>query len=421
MKKGGRVFYGWFIVAACFLIMSVSIGILNNATGVYVKPVCEDMGFSRQQMALNNTLVAACQMAVALCAGRIYGRFDLKNVMRVSGIVLALGYASYSVAQNLWMFYLSSLVCGLAQGLLVAVSVSMLVSNWFHARRGTAMGIASMGSGVGGMICNPLAAQLILAFGWRHTYQILACVIFVLVVPACFFIIRTRPEEKGLRPYGQTEEETIVQRETQGMTARQARRTPTYWVLCVCGANNGISAVSLMHNVAPHLNDNGYSALFSSAVVSACMASLAIGKALLGYLFDKLGPRRATTLANCCSILALIGMVLVPLSPAIGLIVAGCGIGGAFGAVGTPILTLNLFGGREYGAILGMFTAFSNLGSMVGPLLVSGTYDRLGRYDPAFLAVAVLMACALLAYRRVLPKGEGVPEKQKEKEEVPLQ
>ena len=53
MKKGGRVFYGWFIVAACFLIMSVSIGILNNATGVYVKPVCEDMGFSRQQMALN--------------------------------------------------------------------------------------------------------------------------------------------------------------------------------------------------------------------------------------------------------------------------------------------------------------------------------------------------------------------------------
>ena len=82
MKKGGRVFYGWFIVAACFLIMSVSIGILNNATGVYVKPVCEDMGFSRQQMALNNTLVAACQMAVALCAGRIYGRFDLKNVMR---------------------------------------------------------------------------------------------------------------------------------------------------------------------------------------------------------------------------------------------------------------------------------------------------------------------------------------------------
>ena len=391
MKKGGRVFYGWFIVAACFLIMSVSIGILNNATGVYVKPVCEDMGFSRQQMALNNTLVAACQMAVALCAGRIYGRFDLKNVMRVSGIVLALGYASYSVAQNLWMFYLSSLVCGLAQGLLVAVSVSMLVSNWFHARRGTAMGIASMGSGVGGMICNPLAAQLILAFGWRHTYQILACVIFVLVVPACFFIIRTRPEEKGLRPYGQTEEETIVQRETQGMTARQARRTPTFWVLCVCGA-----------------------------VVWACMAALAIGKALLGYLFDKLGPRRATTLANCCSILALIGMVLVPLSPAIGLIVAGCGIGGAFGAVGTPILTLNLFGGREYGAILGMFTAFSNLGSMVGPLLVSGTYDRLGRYDPAFLAVAVLMACALLAYRRVLPKGEGGPDKQKEKEEVPL-
>ena len=168
-EKKCPLFYGWLVVIACFLVMGVSVGVVNNSNGVYVKPVCADMGFSRGAMAMNNTIIAACQMAVAFLAGRIYARFELKAVMRVSGLVMGLGYMAYSQARNLWMFYGISLVVGLAQGLLVAVSVSMLITNWFHARRGTAMGIASMGSGVGGMICNPLAAQLIGTVGWRQT------------------------------------------------------------------------------------------------------------------------------------------------------------------------------------------------------------------------------------------------------------
>ncbi len=416
-EKKGRVFYGWFVVAACFLIMGVSIGIINNSTGVYVKPVCEDMGFSRKAMAFNNTLIAACQMIVALLAGRIYTKFNVKNVMRASGIVMALGYFSYSQARSLPMFYLSSVVCGFSQGLLVAVSISMLITNWFHARRGTAMGIASMGSGVGGMICNPLAAKLIMQFGWRHTYMILACVIFLVVVPACFFIIKTRPADIGLSPYGETAEEAQAS-DRQGMTARQARRTPIFWALCVCGAINGLSAVSLMHNVAPHMNDVGYSSIFASAVASACMGSLAIGKALLGYLYDKLGPRKATTLANCCSIIALAGMLLVPFKPAIGMIVVGAGIGGAFGAVATPILVQTVFGHREFSAVLGMMTAFGNIGGMVGPLAVSSVYDAAGSYKPAFCVVAVLMFISLFIYRHVFPKEPGRPAGQPEKQLV---
>ena len=46
MKKG-RIFYGWYIVAAGFLVMFCSIGIVNNCSGLYIKPVCDDMGFSR--------------------------------------------------------------------------------------------------------------------------------------------------------------------------------------------------------------------------------------------------------------------------------------------------------------------------------------------------------------------------------------
>ena len=99
-KKQGRFFYGWYVVFACFLIMGVSVGLINNSSGVYIKPVCADMGFSRKAMASNSTLIAASSMVVAVFAGKIYARFDVKQVMRFGGLGMALGYMSYSFGRS---------------------------------------------------------------------------------------------------------------------------------------------------------------------------------------------------------------------------------------------------------------------------------------------------------------------------------
>ncbi len=398
-KKQGRFFYGWYVVFACFLIMGVSVGLINNSSGVYIKPVCADMGFSRKAMASNSTLIAASSMVVAVFAGKIYARFDVKQVMRFGGLGMALGYMSYSFAQNLPMFYLSSVVCGFSQALLTTVSISMLIANWFHARRGSALGAASMGSGVGGMICNPLAAWLIQQVGWRQTYLILGA-----VTPACFFIVRTRPQDMGLQPYGEAPAPAEQPRFTEqlGLTARQARRTWQFWALAACNVVNNLCAVSLVQNSAPHLSDVGLSAIAASVVASAMMASLAVGKFLLGWLFDRWGVRRASFFANLCMIIGLVGMVLAPFQPALAMIVLGAGLGGAFSAVATTLLTDRLFGAREFAAILGSISAVSSLGAMVGPIAINSVYDSLGSYKPAMAFMAVFMTLALLGYRFVL-------------------
>ena len=129
-------------------------------------------------------------------AGPIYRRFDVRRVMLLSGLLMSLGYFGYSFCRTLPAFYTVSTAVGLSEALLSCVAVSMLISNWFWARRGTAMGIASMGSGIGGMLCNSLAGQIMLRFGWQHTYRLLAVFMFVCVVPACFFVLRTRPQDR---------------------------------------------------------------------------------------------------------------------------------------------------------------------------------------------------------------------------------
>lgn len=411
-KKQGRLFYGWYVVFACFLIMGVSVGLINNSSGVYVKPVCADMGFSRKAMAFNSTLIAASSMVVAVFAGKIYARFDVKHVMRFGGLAMGLGYMSYSLAQNLPMFYLSSVICGFSQALLTTVSISMLISNWFHARRGSALGAASMGSGVGGMICNPLAAWLIQQAGWRQTYLMLGAAILIIVAPACFFIVRTRPQDMGLQPYGEAPApaEDVLPTEQPGLTARQARRTWQFWALAACNTINSLCAVSLVQNSAPHLSDVGLSAIAASAVASAMMASLAVGKFLLGWLFDRWGVRKASLFANLCMIMGLLGMVMAPFLPALAMIVLGAGLGGAFGAVATTLLADRLFGAKEFAAILGSVSAVSSLGAMVGPIAINSVYDVLGSYKPAMAFMALLMALALLGYRFVLAHPPALPQ-----------
>lgn len=401
MARGskGRIFYGWLIVAGCFIIMAMSYGAINNCMGVFIKPICADMGFSRAGLGGAQTLLSAALMVMSLVSGRIFARIDLTWALRVSGIVMAAGYFCYSLAQSLPMFYAAALVTGVAEGMITTVALSMLISNWFHTRRGFAVGLAFMGSGVGGMICNPLASQLILRYGWRAAFQILAAAVFVLVVPVCFFIIRTKPADKGLRPYGE-EDETIdlSQVELQGTLYALAVRTPQFWMLCLCAALNTVCTSGLMQNIAPHVSDVGFSPTFAATIASAGMGALAIGKLLLGWLYDRLGAAKATTIAQLSAIVALGGALLAPFLPGVALIVIGVGLGGAFGNVAHPIIAQILYGNRDYGAILGMILAFTNVGGMLTPILVGGSYDALGSYKPAFACMIVLLCLIIWGY-----------------------
>ena len=408
-----KIFYGWFIVAGCFVIMAMSYGAINNCMGVFIKPVCADMGFSRAGMGMTQTILSASLMVMSLVSGRIFSRLDVTRALRISSIFMAGGYFCFSLARSLPMFYGAALLTGIAEGMITTVALSMLINNWFHTRRGFAVGLAFMGSGVGGMICNPLASQLILRYGWRAAYQILAAAVFLLVVPVCFFVIRTRPADKGLLPYGETggEQEDLSRVEKQGVYYRQAVRTPQFWALCACAALNTICTSGLMQNTAPHISDVGYSPTFAAAVASCGMGALAVGKLALGWLYDRLGAEKATVVSHLSAGIALGGALMAPALPGIGLIVLGTGLGGAFGNVAHPVIVQIVYGSRDFGSILGMISAFANIGGMLCPVLVGGSYDVLHSYKPAFFVMILLLCLIILAYTWAFRTQEKALEK----------
>ena len=404
-----KLFYGWVIVMGGMFVMGTVIGIGWNCFSQFIKPVCADMGFSRQAMGTNMTLLSFSQMFVNFSWGTITKKISLKKLMRFASVLNPLAYFCYSFAQNIWMFYICSVVIGITMIMLTTLAFSLILSNWFHEKRGTALGITTMGTGIGGMLLNPVAASLIESFGWRTAYQVLAVVIFICTVIPVWFLIRVRPEEMGLKPLGWEKELAAAGGhvpEEEGMLFKDLIKTGRFRAVCLCVCFSSTAIGTLTQLMSPHMTDNGYSTSAAALMVSVCMAALAIGKMSLGMIYDKLGTRKSTLLSISCGLIGLTGMVLCANKLMLPLIVIGQCFGSSFGTVGVPVITQNLFGKRDYSQCYGFIAACSSVGGAISPTLNGAVFDRMGSYNPAFLLWISLLIVALCVFYIVLPRSE---------------
>ena len=408
-QKDGSLFYGWVIVFAGILIMSTVIGIGWNCFGQFIKPVCADMGYTRQQMSTNMTIISLAQMCINFSWGYILRHFPLKKLMRASALIFPAAYFGYSMATELWMFYACSVVIGLTMSMLTTLAFSVILSNWFYEKRGTAIGIAFMGTGLGGMVFNPIAAALINGFGWRGAYRVLAAVIFTAAFISVYFLLKITPEERGARPLGA--ENAAAGRsekpEEDGLAFRDLVKTARFRAVCLCVCFSTTAIGSMTQCMSPHLSDSGYSAQTAAFMVSFCMAAVAVGKIALGIIYDHLGTKRSTLLAIFCGMLGMLGMIFCRHVFMLPFIVIGQCLGSSFRTVGVPIITQTLFGRRDYSTNFGVISACSSVGSALSPMISGAVYDRMGSYNPAFTAWVGLLVAAICIYSVVLPKGEG--------------
>jgi len=407
MKK---IHYGWFVVAASCAIIAMTSGIITNCFSQFIKPVCADMGFTRQQMSMNQTIVSVIGMGFGLVWGAISRRINLHRWMCAAALLLPVCYFSYSFAPNLTVFYAITLVLALVFCFISMMLFTYIVGNWFLKNRGTALGLASMGSGIGAMVMSSAINWFIETWGWRTAYRISAVLMFVVVVPLVFFVLRVRPSDKGLQPYGageQTETGKPVTR-FEGFAYREVIRMPLFYVVGAVSVTQVMSICIFYQTVSPHLSDMGYTTTFAAAMASITMGALAVGKIILGKLFDKFGTRRAAVTACSCTLLGILGMIFCTFRPALVLIVLGVGLGCSFGAVCMPIIVQNIFGMKDYNAVYGKLTACTGVGAAVAPMLSGWVFDISGSYVPIYIAAACTVACAILVLWKNLPDKDNV-------------
>ncbi len=405
----GRIFYGWFIVAAAFIIMANSMGIVFNTASLFLKPISDELGFSRSAISATLTVRYITQMVVSLFSGRIFSTYKISSVMKLCTIILAISFFSYSLVSSLALFYIITAIVSFSFTLISILPLSLILNNWFKERIGTVMGIAFMGSGIGGMVFNSLAGKWILEYGWRNTYQILALIIFFTVAPCVFLVIRIYPKDIGLKPLGeslQSNIDSVIQND--GFMLKDVIKTLKFWAIIVCLILVSMSLNTLMMTISPHLTDIGYTITYSANIVAICMGSIAVGKLIVGYLYDKLGIKIATIISCFSTLLGLIGLIKFNNNIYLLILIIGSGIGGAYGTVGPPVMTQSLYGRRDYSSIYGITFAANAIGGALGPFLSGVIYDLTGNYILGFKLMLLFTLISLIIYWLVLPKEKDM-------------
>lgn len=390
-------------------------GIISNCASLFIKPISDDLGVSRRAVSSTISVLSIGAMITSLFAGRLFNDHNIVSIMRVAIIVMTICFFCNSLFTDIQAFYITAAINGICQVMLTTMPITFILNNWFKTDVGTALGLASMGSGIGGALFNALAGIWIEAYGWRATYRILTAVILALAIPCVYFVIKRRPEEKGCTPYEKRGKDNNTKTEKEyrdelhrdmnsGVTFEQARRTKFFRIFCGCAIGLGMCMNGMYYSISPRLQDLGYSISFSANFLAIGMFVMAAGQILLGKIFDKQVVRSAFTLANLCLLASQIGLLIAGKTPfGFILVFAGLLFGVVYGTVCIPLVIPLIFGKRDYKAIMGFLAAMVSFGGALGPIFAGAIYDSCGSYNPAYVIFSVIMAIIILRTYAQLP------------------
>ncbi len=398
MKSGQKIFYGWWIVVGAFLLNFVGIGIIMNTMGVFIKPDAESLGFTRGGFTLYFTIAALSMMVMAPVMGKLLERYDIRIIMTACTTMMAASFALFSQCQTLTQFYVVAVFLGIGSAGSHIIPVSMMITNWFVDKRGLAMGIVFAATGVGGLIFNPLANWIIMNYSWQATYLAFGLIIGIISIPTAVFIVRAKPADMGLLPFG-SEAALALQSATEmeGLTATQAFRNSTFWLLALIILLIAIANMGVLHHIVPYLTDLGFSSTTATMLMSLHMTMLVFGKVLVGGLADRLGLLKSYLL---CMIGLVISITLLYGAQWMWIAIVFSVLFGFSIAVRTvlpPLMTARVLGQKHFAVIYGFLNVFTTLGTAVGVPLSGFIYDWTKSYSLAFalyIGICLIAAAA---------------------------
>jgi MFS transporter, OFA family, oxalate/formate antiporter len=402
-------FYGWNVVGAAFTALFVVYSI-QFSFGTFVDDIVDDTGWSETRLQLIFAVYIFTYSSLSAVTGALTDRIGPRRVVAVGAVLLTAGYIIWATAPNLWIAFL-----GLGVVAPLGMSASWVPCNatvvrWFVERRGTALAIATSGTSMANIIAPPVAATLVKAYGWRT-----ALASFALTGGAAMLLssvwFRRDPESMGQFPDGKNSpptplDQTLIS-STDGLTAKAASRTRTYWLIL------GMYALTFVVVFVPFVHSNqfaidlGINEITAATVISSIGVGGLAGRLLVGPISDRLGRKRLVVAAFALETLAFFGIAasngLTLLYP------SAVVFGFSYGATVTmlPALVGDYFGREHAGAIVGRI--FGTAGSLaaIGPYVAQLLVDSSGSYRFAFVLSGVANGAALVMASRLPASGQS--------------
>jgi MFS family permease len=415
-----EVFFGWWMTLAGGLLCLWGYSYTAYGISALFKPISQELGFSRAATSVAASIARFEGGLDAPVTGFLADRYGPRLTVFFGIFLGGLGLMLMYYVHSIWTFYLIWFMCSMGSNISLGMPLDVAITNWFVKKRGMAMSIRWVFSGLSGVIGLPIVAWLIVAFGWRMACVMGGAVLWIGGLPLVWFFIKAkRPEYYGLLPDGAKvkEDETrdIVKAgkeysaaagETE-FTAREALRTNTFWLLIVSYMLHGALYPVMNIHCIPFLTDRGMDALTAAATMSIYITASIPARFLGGVIVDRVGTGAIRFMLAGAYLLQSIGVTifLFNAQSMVALyaffILYGVGMGAAMPM--SPVIQARYFGRANFGLIAGLNRAMNMPVGIAGPILAGLIYDRTGSYMLAFTLFALLLGVSAVTMSLVRP------------------
>ena len=388
-KKAIAAFIG------CFLCMFVVQGGMQTFA-IFLPRVGESTGWGVSRVSIASSTAAAGAFLANLAISRALKKLSPKAVLAIGIVAFAAQEIVFGSSTQPWMFWLGGVFGGIAMGWGTVATCSIIIDSFFDEDRSKFMAITVSGAMFGSVAFNPLATLLIGRFGWRRAYFLQGALVLFIGLAAVLLLIGRLPERKA----GAAENA-----EQGGLTAAEAKRTVSYWLLGL-----GIFFIGLSTNIENYMpafwQSRGVSVAASSAVMTVYAAMAAGMSILMGRVNDRLSGKAYVAATSLLFSGAVLIMARTGIVSHMALLVLCCLPFAAGGkkasALIPPLVVAEAFGRRDYPAIIGFFAGMLQLGVMasnfvIGPILEHG-------YTPTLTAMAGVNLAGLVCATAALIK-----------------
>ncbi len=408
MASGRKVFFGYFVVAALVLTSFIPLSLGLSCAGIFYPAVSADLGIGTGLLGYYTSILWLAAMVALPAMGRLLGTRDARVCVGGAVVVMAAAFVWLSFTHSLWQFYVGAAAMGFGVGMLLFLAPSTLINRWFFKRSGVLLGVVMAFTGVGGVVWSSVGGMLIQSIGWSATYLAFA-VLSLATLPAVLFMVASRPEDKGLVPFGATSDSAWVKSGSaavagasapaEGVPASRAFRMPVFFlIVAMCFMLNfGMYVYFMIPSYMNTLELAAAMPLLGATASSVAMAGQTASKLVLGYVGDA-RPCASTVLTLALGILGVALLLVGGASAAVlylAVFVYGCFYG--ITNVMTPIITRRAFGDAEYPAIYSRVSMAASVGSVVSGFIWGASIEVTGGYTLMFVGVIAVMALTVVA------------------------
>lgn len=387
--------YAWFVMLGLGFLTAGSVGCYTVLIGSFLPYASNSLHVEYSQFSYFFTALLLALAATLPFVNNILEKYNVPIILTTATMVETLIGFLMATFTKVWEFYIGAVIIGVCMAFLCMVPMAVILDNWFDKKVGLANGICWSINSVFLAVMSPVITKCISDFGWRHSFIILAIIGGVFMIPAAMFVIRYKPSDKGMKPYGYEPNKHKKKQTAEvhdDVSASSILKSPAFFImaLILCA----VQLISVMNQVFPtYSTASGLGASTGGFMVSCAMVFDLFFNPLMGWTCDHFGAEKALLGWTLLSIVSFVVLIYATKISSSSLAIFGAGINDVmyvFCGTGITALAMFAFNGGAFDKAFSYIVSIGYIVSSFGMPIIMGIYQHFGNFNSVFIYATIV-------------------------------